>query len=96
MELAGCEIETAFNIEYNKNPTSALIETPPGDLHCKVLFFLKWVLTNDEATLQKSTIDLIWTVSQNVIRYNDFTSIAFSTIGYEDFVCPIDIIVKTV
>ena len=89
LEVAGCEIQTSYNIELLNNPNSSLLTTPPGDLLCKAIFFLKWQPTNDETTLRQSIVDLIWSVIQNTILYN-FTSIAFPTIGYETFNCNID------
>ncbi len=67
--------------------------TPPGDLLCKAIFFLKWQPTDDQITLRQSIVDLIWTIFQNAIQYN-FTSIAFSTIGYENLGCNIDILIR--
>jgi len=94
LEVAGCEIHTAYDIELQNNPNSPIITTPPGDLLCKAIFFLKWQPTNDEVTLRQSIVDLIWTVFQDAIAYN-FTSIAFPTIGYESFGCNIDILIRT-
>jgi hypothetical protein len=68
--------------------------TPPGDLLCKAIFFLKWQPTDDQITLRQSIVDLIWTIFQNSIPYN-FTSIAFTTIGYENLGCNIDILIRT-
>lgn len=94
LDEAGSEIYTSYNIELLSNPDSSIIITPPGDLSCKAIFFLKWQPTNDETTLRQSIVDLIWTVFQTALEYN-YTSIAFPTIGYESFGCSIDVMIRT-
>ena len=94
IELAGCEIQTVFNVESNTNPNSPVLTTPPGDLLSQMIIFVKWVPTNDAIVLQKSTVDFIWTVFQTLIPYN-FTSIAFPTLGFEHFACPIELLIRT-
>jgi len=94
LQEAGCEIQTSYDVELQNDPNSSVITTPPGELLCKAIFFVKWQPTNDDGTLRQSIIDLIWTVFQNAIPYN-FTSIAFPTIGYENLGCNIDIMIRT-
>jgi hypothetical protein len=92
--VAGDEVKTAYNIEYQNNSNAILISTPPGTLPCKRIFFVQWQPATDEAILRQSLVDLIWTVIQNVISYK-FTSVAFPAIGCGKHGCSVDVVVKT-
>jgi hypothetical protein len=71
-----------------------MISTPPGHLHCKRIFFLKWEPDEDPELLRQSIADLISNVIQNA-RSHKFTSIAFPAIGCGEHACSVDIVVKT-
>ncbi|CAF2747523.1 unnamed protein product [Rotaria sp. Silwood2] len=94
IEAAGNEVKTAYETEYRRNPNSILISTPPGQLSCQRIFFLKWKPNVDDSILRQSIVDFIWTVIQNVISYN-YTSVAFPAIGCGGYGCSVDIVVKT-
>ncbi|CAF4944171.1 unnamed protein product, partial [Rotaria sp. Silwood1] len=94
IEAAGDEVETAYGIEYGRNPNSILISTPPGKLSCQRIFFLKWEPDADDSILRQSIIDFIWNIIQNVISYN-YTSIACPAFGCGGYGCSVDIVVKT-
>ncbi len=94
IKVAGDEVQTAYDAEYQNNPNDILISTPPGTLPCKRIFFVKWQPAKDETILRQSIVDLMWTVIQNVISYK-FTSLAFPAIGCGQHGCSVDVIVKT-
>jgi hypothetical protein len=71
-----------------------IISTPPGQLPCKRIFFLKWEPDVNEDVLRQSIVDFISNVIQNAKSYN-FTSIAFPAIGCGEHGCSVDIVVKT-
>lgn len=77
---AGDEVQTTYDIEYKNNANSILISTPPGALHCKRIFFIKWEPDIDEEILRQSFIHMISNVVQHVILHK-FSSIAFPTIA---------------
>jgi O-acetyl-ADP-ribose deacetylase (regulator of RNase III) len=94
LAAAGDQVRAAYSKERKANPNSLLISTPPGHLHCKRIFFLKWEPDEDPELLRQSIADLIMNVIQNV-RSNKFTSIAFPAIGCGEHACSVDIVVKT-
>ncbi|CAF2688412.1 unnamed protein product [Rotaria sp. Silwood2] len=94
LEAGGKQVEDAYSEEFRVNPNSLIISTPPGQLPCKRIFFLKWEPNKDPEILRQSIIDLIWNLIQNVNSYN-FTSIAFPAIGCGEHACSVDIVVKT-
>jgi hypothetical protein len=94
IELAGCEIQTVYNIESHTNPMSTVLITPPGDLRSQLIIFVKWIPTNDVIAFEQSTVDFLWAVFQSLIPYN-FTSIVFPTLGFEHFSCPMELLIPT-
>lgn len=91
--MAGPEIQTELNVAIDENPKSTLLITPAGDLLSKVILFSTWLPTSDEPALTKSTADFIFGVFSHMILYN-FTSVAFSTLGFEHFPCSIELLSK--
>ncbi len=77
---AGKEVYEVYEKENHSNPNSLLISTPPGNLLCKKIFFLKWKPDENENILRQSINDFIWNVIQNVLSY-EYDSIAFPSIG---------------
>ncbi|CAF5044035.1 unnamed protein product [Rotaria sp. Silwood1] len=94
IEAAGDEVKTTYETESKRNPNSILISTPPGQLSCRRIFFLKWKPDADDSILRQSIIDFIWNVIQNIISCN-YTSVAFPAIGCGGYGCSVDIVVKT-
>ena len=94
MDYAGCEIQTTLDVALYENPAATCIDTPPGDLNCKAIFFVKWSPNADEASLAASTTDVLLLIFRHMIQYN-FTTVAFPTIGFEHFTCPMKLFVKT-
>ncbi|CAF4695757.1 unnamed protein product [Rotaria sp. Silwood1] len=94
IEAAGDEVKTTYETESKRNPNSILISTPPGQLSCRRIFFLKWKPDADNSILRQSIIDFIWNVIQNIISCN-YTSVAFPAIGCGGYGCSVDIVVKT-
>jgi hypothetical protein len=94
LKTAGDQVHTIYTREYENNPNSLLISTPPGDLSCKRIFFLKWVPHRDDDILRQSIADLISNVIQNVHSHN-YTSVAFPAIGCGGHACSVDVVVKT-
>jgi hypothetical protein len=90
----GSEVYEAYERENNSNPNALLISTPPGNLSCKKIFFLKWKPDENESLLRQSISDFIWNVIQNVLSYK-FDSIAFPPIGCGHSNIPQDIIIQT-
>ncbi len=77
---AGKEVYEFYEKEKNSNPNCLLISTPPGNLLCKRIFFIKWKPDENENILRQSINDFIWNVIQNVLSYQ-YESIAFPPIG---------------
>ncbi|UJR07910.1 hypothetical protein I4U23_012193 [Adineta vaga] len=94
LKAGGDELEKAYNKEYQNNPNSLLITTPPGNLPCQRVFFLRWEPDRDPDVLRQSIIDLIWNLIQNV-NLHHFNSIAFPAIGCGEHACSVDVVVKT-
>lgn len=94
IKAAGNEIQIAYDNKYKRNPNSILITTPPGALHCRKIFFIKWEPPSDEEKLQLSLADLLMTVVQNMGSYQ-FTSVAFPAIGCGQHGCSLHTVVKT-
>jgi hypothetical protein len=95
IEVAGNEVQTAYDAEYKNNPDNILISTSPGNLPCKRIFFVKWPPATDEAKLRELIFDVMWTVIHNVLE-NNFTSLAFPVIVCGKRSCSADILVKTI
>jgi O-acetyl-ADP-ribose deacetylase (regulator of RNase III) len=94
LKAAGDQIRTVYTKEQTANPNKLIITTPPGHLHCKQIFFLKWEPNKDRNIPRKFIIDLISNVVQNVLIHK-YTSIAFPATGCGEHACSVDIIVKT-
>ncbi|CAF5042887.1 unnamed protein product, partial [Rotaria sp. Silwood1] len=94
IDAAGDDIRSIYDDELNNNQCSLLISTPPGDLPCEKIFFIKWKPDSNEAILQQSIVDFVSNAIQNMIAYN-FNSIALPAIGCGDYGCPVAIVVKT-
>ncbi|CAF1154227.1 unnamed protein product [Adineta steineri] len=94
IKVAGDHVNKSYNDECKNNSNAILISTPPGNLPCKRIFFVKWEPNRDEQILRQSLTDLIWTVIQNVLSYN-FTSFAFPALGCGQHACSVDVVVKT-
>ncbi|CAF3180149.1 unnamed protein product [Rotaria sp. Silwood2] len=94
MEAAGDDIQSFYDDELNYNQCSLLIPTPPGDLPCETIFFIKWKPNDDEAILQQSIVDFVSNAIQNMISYG-FNSIAFPAMGCGDYGCSVVLVVKT-
>ncbi|CAF3464752.1 unnamed protein product [Rotaria sp. Silwood2] len=90
----GEQVYEAYERENKTNPNSLIISTPPGNLLCKRIFFLKWIPDENENLLRQSIIDFIWNVIQNVLSYK-FDSIAFPPIGCAHSNISTSIIIKT-
>ncbi|CAF1208361.1 unnamed protein product [Rotaria sordida] len=90
----GEEVYGAYEKENKTNPDCLLISTPPGNLPCKRIFFLKWVPDENENLLRQSIVDFIWNVIQNVLAYK-FDSIAFPPIGCAHSNISTSIIIQT-
>ena len=80
LEAAGDEVKVAYENELKNHPNSLLISTPPGQLVCKRIFFVRWKPNGDEAEIRKSIADYISNVIRNA-ALSKFTSIAFPSIG---------------
>ncbi|CAF1261926.1 unnamed protein product [Adineta ricciae] len=93
-KAGGDEVETTYHKEDTGNPNSLIISTPPGNLPCKRVFFLRWEPASDPDELRQSIIDLIWNLIQNVNSHH-FSSIAFPAIGCGEHACSVDVVVKT-
>ncbi|CAF3698920.1 unnamed protein product [Rotaria sp. Silwood1] len=94
IKAGGDEVETTYYQTYLDNPNSLIISTPPGQLPCKRIFFIKWEPNKDPELLRQSVIDLIWNVIQNVISYN-YVSVAFPALGCGEHACSINVVVET-
>ena len=94
LKAAGDQVRSAYTKEDKANPNSLIITTPPGHLHCKKIFFLRWQPSRDDDELRQSIVDLISNVIQST-RSHGFTSMAFPAIGCGDYQCSINIVVKT-
>lgn len=95
LHAAGKDAADSFNQQQKANPNSLIIVTPPGDLRCKQLFFLKWEPNNnnDDELLKQSIDDLIHNLVQNLLSYN-FTSIAFPAIGCGEYGFNLNVLIK--
>jgi hypothetical protein len=90
----GEEVYQSYQKENEINPNSLLICTPPGNLSCKKIFFIKWKPDENENILRQSIIDFIWNVIQNTLSYH-YDSIAFPSIGFGHHNISTQIIIQT-
>ena len=90
--MAGNEVQSAYDEEYGKDPSSRLIVTPPGALRCKRIFFLRWELNSNDQT---PFCDLMPLIARHMRECN-FTSIAFPAVECARDGCPVDIAAKTI
>ncbi|CAF3438093.1 unnamed protein product [Rotaria sp. Silwood1] len=90
----GEQVYESYERESITSPNSILISTPPGNLSCKRIFFLKWMPDENENILRQSIADFIWNVIQNVLAYK-FDSIAFPPIGCAHHNISTSIIIQT-
>ena len=94
LDAAGRDIESFFKSEYDKYPKSIFISTPPGQLFCQRIFFVKWDLSGDAIALQQAVADFIWNVIQHMIAHS-FNSVAIPVDGSDDCMDTTQIVIQT-
>ncbi|CAF0820337.1 unnamed protein product [Adineta ricciae] len=93
LKEAGSEANDTFASEYERNPHSLIIPTPPGHLNCHRIFFIKWDPYANGIRLYQAVADFVWNIVQNVIAH-DFQSVAIPIGGEQESTDTLKIIIE--
>lgn len=86
---------TLYKTKIKETPKASIIAIPAaGQLACKRIYFLPWVIDSDTSVLQKSIETFVSNAVEKLVK-EEYQSIGFPAIGCGQFGCSIDFVAKT-